>query len=646
MKKIIIYIFILLAFSPVSKAQLYSITDSCSVLIIKNITTSRSLTYPKNQIYADTVQNQLNLRTLGGTIIASWTNTQVSNLPAASIQSGYAKINYFLSYTCVHSTGQNKGGGGGSNPDTLYITSGNYLPDTSNTTNVAGANFYYSSWTQIDSIISVDGEIDIKARSSGSVVFYLTLPVPVSTYPFLSLSGLFNLYSSTNGGAILEGVNNTAQFTYTASDTGLSIIKYHFQYVNTNMLPGKIVTVYTGDTLWARTGSNLYPYHLSDSVGIGTAIPQATLDVSGNFQSLYVDDSGRNTVLSNGTDPTGQGFLGQTLIHQNSDGSLTGLLSGEGLFGNTTGIILGTFDLNSHAATFEGHKDSATNSFYAQMGASRSNDTIAQIRARDSVGLDIFSGIGSAQNHLFVNSPLTAVSAVKIKSAPGHVGLQIVDGTQAAGYVLTSDASGNASWQAAGGGSGWSITGNTGTDPSVNFIGTIDNEPIIIRSNNIIMGVLDGNAGGNILLGNAASGSSTENIAIGNGASVAPQYAVGIGNSAQVGNMNIGGVALGYNAHAVHSGSVALGPNALDDNPNQFAISPLVTTIYMAGAANTNGSVLKDDGSGHFNSADMSYALPTYTTPTLAHAALGSGVTYILNTTIGVTGVLLLAVSP
>ena len=30
----------------------------------------------------------------------------------------------------------------------------------------------------------------------------------------------------------------------------------------------------------------------------------------------------------------------------------------------------------------------------------------------------------------------------------------------------------------------WEITGNNGTDPNVNFLGTIDNKPLVIRTNN------------------------------------------------------------------------------------------------------------------------------------------------------------------
>jgi hypothetical protein len=54
-----------------------------------------------------------------------------------------------------------------------------------------------------------------------------------------------------------------------------------------------------------------------------------------------------------------------------------------------------------------------------------------------------------------------------------------------AGYVLTSDSAGVGTWQAppSGGGSGWSLTGNSGTDPSTNFVGTTDPHPLTIKAN-------------------------------------------------------------------------------------------------------------------------------------------------------------------
>jgi hypothetical protein len=52
-----------------------------------------------------------------------------------------------------------------------------------------------------------------------------------------------------------------------------------------------------------------------------------------------------------------------------------------------------------------------------------------------------------------------------------------------AGYVLTSDAAGQGSWQPAAGGSAWGLSGNAGTTPSTNFLGTTDNQALELHVN-------------------------------------------------------------------------------------------------------------------------------------------------------------------
>lgn len=70
----------------------------------------------------------------------------------------------------------------------------------------------------------------------------------------------------------------------------------------------------------------------------------------------------------------------------------------------------------------------------------------------------------------------------------GNMRLVPTGDTLANGKVLMSDASGNAHWRTisggGGGGSGWSLTGNAGTVGATNFIGTTDNVPLIVKTNN------------------------------------------------------------------------------------------------------------------------------------------------------------------
>jgi|GEM_PF-713614 len=60
--------------------------------------------------------------------------------------------------------------------------------------------------------------------------------------------------------------------------------------------------------------------------------------------------------------------------------------------------------------------------------------------------------------------------------------IRMVDGNQAAGRVLTSDANGTATWQSATA-NVWSLTGNTGTNSNTNFLGTTDNRAVGLRTN-------------------------------------------------------------------------------------------------------------------------------------------------------------------
>lgn len=62
--------------------------------------------------------------------------------------------------------------------------------------------------------------------------------------------------------------------------------------------------------------------------------------------------------------------------------------------------------------------------------------------------------------------------------------IRIVDASQANGRVLTSDASGVATWRNASD-NAWGLTGNTATNPATQFVGTVDNQPLVLRTNNL-----------------------------------------------------------------------------------------------------------------------------------------------------------------
>ena len=63
--------------------------------------------------------------------------------------------------------------------------------------------------------------------------------------------------------------------------------------------------------------------------------------------------------------------------------------------------------------------------------------------------------------------------------------IQIANGSQAAGYILTSDANGVATWlPAVASSNGWLVSGNAGTSSSTNFLGTLDAQDLVMKTNN------------------------------------------------------------------------------------------------------------------------------------------------------------------
>ena len=104
-------------------------------------------------------------------------------------------------------------------------------------------------------------------------------------------------------------------------------------------------------------------------------------------------------------------------------------------------------------------------------------------------GTGRFDGVLTADNNLVVNGNATLGDAAAdvVTVVAGTVTLQNVPGNSTATDVLVRTVDGNVAYRSASsllGASGWSLTGNSGTDPLVNFLGTTDNQPLVIRTNN------------------------------------------------------------------------------------------------------------------------------------------------------------------
>lgn len=92
------------------------------------------------------------------------------------------------------------------------------------------------------------------------------------------------------------------------------------------------------------------------------------------------------------------------------------------------------------------------------------------------------------------------------------------------GFVLTSNAVGVGTWLAAGAGSGWSLTGNSGTTPGTNFLGTTDNQALELKVNGSRALRIEPNTTSPNLIGGQSGNSVTSGVrgaTIGGGGTIA-----------------------------------------------------------------------------------------------------------------------------
>ena len=150
--------------------------------------------------------------------------------------------------------------------------------------------------------------------------------------------------------------------------------------------------------------------------------------------------------------------------------------------------------------------------------------------------------------------------------------IRIVDGSQGAGKVLTCDSNGTGVWNTFSATNAWGLGGNVGTNSSVNFIGTSDNEDIVFKRNNIKAGFIGtsniafginalpfSSGGNNTALGFEALKANTtaiNNIAIG--------FQSLLANTTGTNNTAIGVLALDSNTVGIDN--TAVGRGTLVDN--------------------------------------------------------------------------------
>ena len=150
-----------------------------------------------------------------------------------------------------------------------------------------------------------------------------------------------------------------------------------------------------------------------------------------------------------------------------------------------------------------------------------------------------------------------------------------------AGFYYNSGTTAPAAWlklqTGSGSGSGWSLTGNTGTDTSINFLGTINSMPLRIKVFNNWAGQISRR---NVFLGLNAGMDDNESIVAG---SSNGSYNVGLGNRA------LRFTTTGHNNVAI--GSAALFNSTIDNSTVAVGDSSLFFNDDLSGIGNVNTGV-------------------------------------------------------
>ncbi|SOE21815.1 hypothetical protein SAMN06298216_2269 [Spirosomataceae bacterium TFI 002] len=135
----------------------------------------------------------------------------------------------------------------------------------------------------------------------------------------------------------------------------------------------------------------------------------------------------------------------------------------------------------------------------------------------------------------------------------------------------------------------WSKTGDSGTDPANNFIGTIDDKPLIFKVKNTYAGFMNASTtANNFFMGYEAGLSSINNPAATGGVNVGLGYATLRSNTTGVNNLAIGPLALRDNNG---NQNTAIGASSMWKNTNGWYNTAI------------GGSSLKNNTMGNFNVA-------------------------------------------
>jgi hypothetical protein len=391
--------------------------------------------------------------------------------------------------------------------------------------------------------------------------------------------------------------------------------------------------------------------------------------IDANGRTFFGYQSGRtNTGLQN----TGFGFQN---LYSNTTGAVNTASGYQALYSNTTGLIntaqgaqalysntIGSSNVAVGMQALYANTTGSSNTGIGQNAGYPINVGFANTTGSNNTFIGRYSGPGTG-------SPLTNAAAIGYEAAvmasntmqlgnsavtqifagTGNTatlvagGLRITGGSPAAGKVLTSDAGGVATWQAAAGGSGWGLTGTSGSVDGTNFIGTTDDVPLNFRQNNLRAGRIEGGGTRNTFFGHQAGSTSNGFNNTGSG-SYALYTSLGSSNTAtgsyvlynNTGNNNTASGTSALYSNTTGHENTASGASALVGNTTGFANTAIGQAAMLENVAGSSGTAVGFEAMRFANNTATPF---TNTNVAVGNEALRGSITPSDNTGLGNTAV-------
>lgn len=181
--------------------------------------------YFDNNVFFDTLVNAFNMGAVNSLTYSYEKKHYIGrNQSLGNAVSTFAAGAYLSDMSI--STGLAAAGSGGP------IVGGTYTPTGTLSTNCAAVDTYSNTFTRIGNIVTISGQIRIRATATGDTLCFISIPIASDFTAGTDGSGVFSGQQTTDTGAIVANASgDNLTFRFTASTTTATIFQFNVSYV-------------------------------------------------------------------------------------------------------------------------------------------------------------------------------------------------------------------------------------------------------------------------------------------------------------------------------------------------------------------------------------------------------------------------------